>query len=100
MSLAVTTIPIDIKSIISALPRKAHIHSVKLKADNSGVEVVWDSPEFVTPYTFPVEYPLSKLTLTEPMVANSEYGPIEPVKVIVNEKPVDKRTKAWKALNQ
>lgn len=86
MSLALTTILIDIKAVTDALPRKAHIHSVKLKADNSGVEIVWDSPEFVTPYTFPVEYPLEKLIVND--------------KVTVTEKPVDKRTKAWKALNQ
>jgi len=63
MSKHITTVPVDIRAVIDALPADSFVHSVALRDDKSGVDIIWDSPSIKTKYTFPVDYPLSKLNV-------------------------------------
>lgn len=61
MSKLSTTIPIDVKSVIDALPKGSFVHWVMLNEAKTGVEIVWDNDDIKTGFTFPTEYPLEKL---------------------------------------
>jgi hypothetical protein len=61
MSKLVTTIPVAVQEVLSALPSGSYVHSVKLKDDKSGIEIVWDNPRIITKFSFPVAYPLEEL---------------------------------------
>ena len=58
MSKLLTTIPVDVQGVLSALPPNSYVHSVTLKPDKTGIEIVWDNPGITTKFTFPVVYPL------------------------------------------
>lgn len=74
MSKLTTTIPIDIQTVLDAIKAvpKSTVHSVELKEDMSGVEVIWDCHDIKTPYTFPVDYPLEKLNVSDKVVDKPE----------------------------
>jgi hypothetical protein len=63
MSYLSTTIPIDVQPAIEAIKAipKSFLHSVKLKDDLTGIEIVWDCDNIRTGLTAPQDYALEKL---------------------------------------
>jgi hypothetical protein len=95
MSKFSTTIPVDIASIIAKLPQDNFIHSVSLNADNSGVEIVWESSKFVTPVTFPTEFPVKDIEkkVLPKGVKIATVVTRSPAKTLTIKKSVDTKTK-------
>lgn len=61
MSKFVTTIAVDVKGVLQALPARGTPLDVRFNPEASTVEVEWDDDDFETGYTFPVEFPLELL---------------------------------------
>jgi hypothetical protein len=61
MSKHKTSVPVNVASVIAALPKNSYVHSAELNEARDGVDIVWENDAIKTPYTFPVEYPLDKL---------------------------------------
>lgn len=94
MSLLKTKIPVDVRRVIDALPKDAHVHSIVLNNEKSAVEIVWDTPTIRTPYTFPVDHPLEKL-LGESQQANPEVQELlAELRRYAEKYPLSKMTKA------
>ncbi len=62
MSKFITSIPIDVESIKGKLPKGCFIHSISWNAEKSKLEITWEHHKLVTPYTFPVEFPVYNLS--------------------------------------
>lgn len=61
MSLLVTKLPIDLKPILSALPKRAYVHRVTWDFQKSTIEVQWEHDSFHSGLSVPVEFPLEDL---------------------------------------
>lgn len=63
MSYLSTTIPVDVQPVLDAIKAvpKSFLHTVKLKDDLSGIEIIWDCDNIKTKYHAPEDYPVEKL---------------------------------------
>lgn len=65
MSKFTTTLPTDTQAVLEMLPKGSFVHEIKLSESKRAIEIVWDTEELKTPYTFPVPYPLDNLSSGE-----------------------------------
>lgn len=103
MSLYKTTAPIDIHAFIAVLirqlPEGSTMTSFAISEDLKSVEIVWSNPKMITGYTYPVDYPLEKLSPPtpppEPPTAESTETPTPELTPEIDEakKTVDKLKK-------
>lgn len=61
MSKFITSISVDLPSVVKALPAGSYLHAVRLNPVTSVVEVEWEHDAFKTPWTFCTEFPLGDL---------------------------------------
>ncbi len=76
MSTFKTIIHVNIQEAISKLPKRSYVESVTINPERTQAEILWGCDDIKTGFTFPVDYPLSKLETHEPpkevMPAKSE----------------------------
>lgn len=60
MSQFKTTIPVDSKAVIDALPRNSYLHEVRYNAAASVCEVLWENDDIKSGYNFAVDLPLNE----------------------------------------
>lgn len=67
MSYLSTTIPVDVQPVLDAIKAvpKSFLHTVKLKDDLSGIEIIWDCDNIKTKYHAPEDYPVEKLLVND-----------------------------------
>lgn len=63
MSKFITSIPVDVEAIKAILPDRSYVHGATFNPQEGRVELVWEHDDYRTPYTFPVELPLSVLEM-------------------------------------
>lgn len=54
MSKFKTSIPVEIKAVLDALPPRSFVNGVSLEGET--VVVQWENDDYRTPYTYPVEW--------------------------------------------
>lgn len=58
MSQFKTTIPVDTKAVIDALPKNSFLHEVRFNAAASVCEVLWENDDIKSGYNFAVDMPV------------------------------------------
>lgn len=99
MSVFSTSIPVDTDAIKSLLPVNAIIENVTF--DGKAVRVIWHSGRLVTPYSFPVDFPLDKLknkTLPDKVRYADAPAAVPTAPVTISDKP--KAAKAPKSVKK
>ena len=74
MSKFVTSLPVDVDSLIAKLPSGAVVHEIILRPGHQAVDVVWDCDDYRSKVTFPIEWPAG-----EPTPAGVIFTPRVPV---------------------
>lgn len=89
MSKHITSLPIDLKPVLEALPKGTYVHSIALRPDNSGIDIIWEHDASKTGYTYPVPYAVEKLAEKAPKVISKNRKLVEaelwPFKISVDE---------------
>lgn len=65
MSKFKTVIRVDVEEVVKRFPKGAGVEAVRFNALESTIEVYWECHALVTPYTFPVEFPIEQLEKQE-----------------------------------
>lgn len=78
MSKHVTTLPIDLSTVIAALPPRSSIDGISMSSDHKTIELHWQNDASKTGRTYPIEYPIEKLEELADKVASPKGKLVKP----------------------
>lgn len=88
MSKFATLIPVDVETLVKALPAGSFLNKIRLADDQKGIVIEWDCDNLRTPYTVPVD-------ISPSMILDGEHMPacvkiIPPLQKVQNEEVAPK----------